>query len=818
MSNFLNQPTKGANAGDDESPQSIVESGFFPVNETISPSTESSGDSSVSAESIVISSAGAAAAAAPASRNIFSKLFGPKKKAASANVLEVGVQGVVPSADGTYDDVIVPSDAAREQAIDAHSLSRSREQEIIRDIGKKPDVLPVIGRLPAKTQYAVSFGLLVGSLTLAIGLAGAGFFKASQYQARAEAGTRLQMLSQRMLSTTQYAISGSRESAAQLQASRDDVNEQFQTLLHGTSSLNPMSLDESAALAKTHATMTQEILPLVEQVLSLSGSLAALSKNAEDLDRIANSLYSSAEQLMALLQSNGSPTIHVSAADHLRMLAERVRSNGLTLLTSTSSSVEPLAQYNSDVTSMRQTIDTLLKGDEVLGMPALADPQALAIVDELTPVLTELNGVTAFIEKSARSIVTVRRNLQTLTVKSEEALRNSTVFTTEMQDISQSAYGRVYISSIFVLMALLSLALISLVNNRSTKMDAWEAAFRNKRNEKDIIDFMEACLPLEMGDLTVRFNQNMEAMEGVTGGIRNSVNEAVISLNEAVGTVKRTASDVTVIVSDSVRNTTAMKDANERQAHEISDVESRVSDLSTAIDDVTSQTLVAARATESARIASEEGERVVAETNEKMGHIRANMQGVLKSVKHLGETSQEIGAIVNTIEMITDRTQVLAVNASLEAAKAGAAGTGFSIIAGEVNRLAEQSADALRTITALVQRVQGETSGTIRAVEESTANVVEGANLSEVANTQLKMISSLASDLSNIMERIRTQSASQSTNAKEVRISMDRLAQLSNEVQGMVTQVVGGVQQIEASMGSLQGAVQIFTTEAQEAA
>jgi len=243
----------------------------------------------------------------------------------------------------------------------------------------------------------------------------------------------------------------------------------------------------------------------------------------------------------------------------------------------------------------------------------------------------------------------------------------------------------------------------------------------------------------------------------------------------------------------------------------------RVADLTTAIDQVTGNTLLAANMTQSAKAASDAGALVVSQTNAKMTEIRTSMQDVLKSVKHLGETSHEIGSIVEAIETITDRTQVIAVNASLEAAKAGAAGQGFQVLAGEVNRLAEQSNEALRTITALVQRIQGETASTIRVVEDSTNSVVDGARLSESANVELTKISQLSENLQGIMKQIREQSEQQSGNAGSVRESMDRLSELSKEFQSSVGRMVTGVQQIDASMGTLQSTVSVFNTEEQNA-
>lgn len=686
----------------------------------------------------------------------------------------------------------------------------ARKAEIESEVGEKPVALPFIGHLPVKSQYIIGVGLLIGSLLAAGGMSGAGFVRASMFQQRTEIGTSLQMLSQRMLASTQYAITGNADAEVRLKESVVQVGSKFSAL---TAGIDGMSLDDNESLEKAHKIFTNEIVPQVGIVTGLAGSLAALQPTAQLLAASSYDVYVGAEQLLVLLQNHGAPDIHVAAANHIRVLAERLRRNGSTLLVSSDLSIEPLAQFASDFRSLQATVASLSKGDETIGLTAIIDPQLLVSVSAIEAHIAELGRVNEYLEKNAQQMVVARQNLEKLAASTELALKESESFSLDMRDQAAASYQMVYLSVIFVFAALMALALIGLINNRITRTEAWDSAFKNKSNEKDIIDFMVACLPLEMGDLTTRFNDSMEAMEGITGGIRNSVNEAVISLNEAVGTVKRTSEDVSGVVRQSVASATEMSVSNELQFKEINDVESRVAHLSSAIDEVTARTLEAAQFTESARTASMEGARVVSQTNEKMGMIRANMQDVLKSVKHLGETSHEIGEIVGTIEQITDRTQVLAVNASLEAAKAGAAGAGFQIIAGEVNRLAEQSAEALHTITALVQRVQGETGVTIKVVEESTNNVVAGAKLAEIANAQLEIISQLSESLSGVMGVIRSESETQTVNAKEVREAMERLGSLSRDFQSQVSMVVGGVQQIDASMGSLKNTVAIFTTE-----
>ena len=854
--------------------------------------------------------------------------------------------------------LINPEQDALAHQNEMHSVSNSRTDEIIRDIGAKPKDLPIIGKLNPRYQYGLSAGLLAGGLGLAVLVASTGFLRFSDYQARTEVGTRLEMLTQRVLAATQYTVTGNVDAFNKLQVARKDVETNLNGLTDGVEGVSGMDVAQVKELNALVNSYKNDVLPLVDRVLDIGPKLADLGANSAAFDAEMNKIAANAERLAILLQSTGAPELHVTAAFQLQQLSERLRRSATILLNSSdqmasSISADVLAQLNEtfpsfagmfgstwkldggnltsdgvalndvfdqvdafaqtysgnatvfvvdgndfrristsvtredgsravgtmlgeahpalnvvkeggsyvgqailfgrpygarydaikdesgkvigilyigyDISSggtssqalseyavayrnMAQTLNMMRYGDERSGVAPVNIESGMRIIDDMGISLSGLEEINKYVNENASSLLDARRSLQQLTLLTEAALLNATQFTNEMRAQAEDANGTIYFSAVFLLLAVVGLALIGVVSNRLTRQESWETSFQKTKNEKDIISFMEDILPLEMGDLTVQFNKDMESMEGVTGGIRNSVQEAVLSLHDAVSTVKDTAQDVSSVVTESVENTNKMRLSNEEQTQEISQVSTRVTGLAQAIQVVTARTKQAAEATASARSASDEGARLVQETNSKMSEIRQQMQDVLKSVKNLGETSHEIVDIVNTIEQITDRTQVLAVNASLEAAKAGAAGSGFSVIATEVNRLAEQSAEALRTVTALVQRVQGETGVTIRIVEESTSNVVEGAHLANDANVQLSKISKLSSDLSTIMDDISVQTTEQSESAQDVLKNVDRLSALSGEFVGQVEKVVEDVSSINDQMSNLKSTVDTFQT------
>lgn len=705
------------------------------------------------------------------------------------------------------------------QAQPTNNNREMRDAEIIQDIGRRPKPIPLIGKLSAKKQYTVSFSVFVTAMLAAGVLSTNGFLQSSFYKERVNSGIRIQLLAQSIQLNAQNFVSNSNSvDVTALQQTRLDLER-----------LNKVLQDESASspeASEAQSLISKEIIPRVDRVLSTTGELrvsgaagelSVLSQNSQALEESTHTLYMLADQLATYLESSPSSRMQSEAANHMRVLTERISRNGANMLTSNSASILPLTEFNSDFSEVKRTLATFWLGDDKTDMAPIESEQATLIMNEMARPIKTIENVVGFVSRNATNLIQARLEVSEMTGIVNKAVSLTDSFTSAMTNKSDQSLAQIYLALGFAIFGLSALALLGLVNNRLTHLEAWEAAYKNKNNEKDIIDFMTEIAPLEMGDLTVGFTNNVVAMEGITGGIRSSVSEAVSSLRTAMSTVLNTTGSVMSNVSDSVESSRDLQNSNDRQSKEIDDVVGRVANLTSAIDQVTNNTIRAADMTTSAKAASDAGVRVVSETNQKMTEIRNSMQDVLKSVKHLGETSHEIGTIVEAIETITDRTQVIAVNASLEAAKAGAAGQGFQVLAGEVNRLAEQSNEALRTITALVQRIQGETASTIRVVEDSTNNVVEGAQLSETANLELSKISHLSEQLQGVMVQIRQQSENQSTNAGSVRDSMDRLSALSNEFQSSVSRMVAGVQQIDASMGTLQSTVAVFTIEDQAA-
>ena len=168
-----------------------------------------------------------------------------------------------------------------------------------------------------------------------------------------------------------------------------------------------------------------------------------------------------------------------------------------------------------------------------------------------------------------------------------------------------------------------------------------------------------------------------------------------------------------------------------------------------------------------------------------MNEIRGQIQETSKRIKRLGESSQEIGEIVELISDITEQTNVLALNAAIQAASAGEAGRGFTVVAEEVQRLAERSAEATKQIAAIVKTIQTDTQDAVSAMEQSTMGVVEGAKLSDAAGQALSEIGQVSRNLAGLIEGI-------SSSTQEQADSATRVAQLMQEILRITEQTTVG--------------------------
>jgi twitching motility protein PilJ len=294
------------------------------------------------------------------------------------------------------------------------------------------------------------------------------------------------------------------------------------------------------------------------------------------------------------------------------------------------------------------------------------------------------------------------------------------------------------------------------------------------------------------GDLTVQAS----VTEDITGAIADSINFTIDELRSLVKGINDATDEVTRATVDAQSISTRLYESSQRQNREIQQASASVLAMAQSINEVSVSAAQSARVAQQSLSAAEKGGAAVQDQISGMNEIRAQIQDTAKRIKRLGESSQEIGEIVELISDITEQTNVLALNAAIQAASAGEAGRGFTVVAEEVQRLAERSGEATKQIEAIVKMIQADTQDAISAMERSTEGVVEGAKLSDAAGQALQEIRQVSRELAELIHGISGQTQKQSASVSEVTRGMQGILKITEETSE-------GTKQTNVSIGQL---------------
>jgi len=301
------------------------------------------------------------------------------------------------------------------------------------------------------------------------------------------------------------------------------------------------------------------------------------------------------------------------------------------------------------------------------------------------------------------------------------------------------------------------------------------AARTNKKNQEAILKLLDEMSSLADGDLTVQAT----VTEDITGAIADSVNFAIEQLRELVKRIKFTAQEVAGSAMATRGSTSELAKAAAAQAEQVEAATMTVQKMAESFDTMTKRSSESSEVARKSVDIAKTGGKKVRETINGMDTIREQIQGTSKRIKRLGESTQEIGDIVELINGFAEQTNVLALNAAIQAASAGGAGRGFAVVADEVQQLAESATNSTRRIESLVQTIQTDTFEAVVSMESTISEVVSGARLAEDAGTALEHIELVSSDLSKLIASISDEAHKQSANANEISGLMGNVQELS---------------------------------------
>lgn len=630
---------------------------------------------------------------------------------------------------------------------------------------------------PARQQRLFTIALVVVVLVLLL-VAAFSILRANRLAQQVASTGQSLMQSQRLAKSVSQALVGNTAAFVEVRESSDDLTRRVQGLAQGDGGL------DLERVGGTYDAEIEKIRPLAERadrsakaVLAQQDILTRVGAALRDVNRQSNELLELTQVVAALKLQQGASTPEIAAAGQLVMLTQRIGKSATEFNTVEGVSPAAVSLLGRDLNSFQEIARGLLEGDAQQRLPGTRDTQTRNQLEAILRSYERMRAQAGAILGNMQGLV-MAREAQTAILADSEPLR---LALGELQTrlSARTGLGVGTIALLFVL-SIVALALAAAIGFAQVREGRERAAAAegerldaerlgdevgrvNAANQAAILRLMNELQSVAEGDLT----QQATVTEDITGAIADSVNYTVEELRLLVGNVQNTASRVARTTSQVESTSTELLAASTEQLREIRETGQSVLTMAERINGVSSQAQESATVARQSLKAASSGLQAVQNAIGGMNSIRDQIQETSKRIKRLGESSQEIGEITELISDITEQTNVLALNAAIQAASAGEAGRGFSVVAEEVQRLAERSADATRQIAALVKAIQTDTQDAVGAMERSTQGVVEGARLSDTAGTALSDIDRVSRRLAELIEQI-SQSASREADSANV--------------------------------------------------
>ena len=676
--------------------------------------------------------------------------------------------------------------------------------------------LPGIGDKPVGTQLQLLGSMFVFFMFVVAVAAWLDSRTATHGAAYTSAAGQMRMLSQAIAKSAQLALQGNAAAFAELKDNRSSFAILLERVTTGGAIDEidvPPSPDTTQPALQALTAEWEKTEANAAQVLEQEKNLQLLGKSVATINTKNPQLLELAEQVAALKLQTGSSAREIAAANQLVMLTQRLAKNANALLVADAIDPEVAFLLGKDTNTFRDVLGALSKGSEAMRINPAGDAETREKLGELDAAFKEYQEAVAGILGNMQKLVQAKQ-------AGSRIFRDSTSLLKVTTDLSNAYAAEIagratntWVISIFALMAIVTLALMAKVFNDDSAMrreqaerQRHEAEASKNASQEAILRLMNEMGDLADGDLTVRAT----VTEDITGAIADSVNYTIEELGVLVRRINDAAGRVAAASEAAQKTSNELLVATERQSREIKQAGDNVLDMAKSMNQVSSEAMESAQVARHSLDAAQKGAEAVENSIKGMNEIRDQIQETSKRIKRLGESSQEIGEIVELISDITEQTNVLALNAAIQAASAGEAGRGFTVVAEEVQRLAERSGEATKQIAAIVKTIQTDTQDAVSAMENSTRGVVEGAKLSDAAGQALQEISSVSTNLASLIESISSATQQQAETATRVAQNMQGILRVTEQTTVGTKQTAVSIGQLAELAVELKGSVSGF--------
>lgn len=469
------------------------------------------------------------------------------------------------------------------------------------------------------------------------------------------------------------------------------------------------------------------------------------------------------------------PSSQIVIAKNQVFISEKILRSIDSILSVSDTAKESADDFKEDTETFGQYLNAQLNGNSELGVVRVDDAD---LRSQLTEMKTEYDQV---IHSGAATIFNNSNKVGAVQMASSRIFNQSDSLLNNLKKLSASPILSVYLPALLLILSfaafLFSMYKLLLLRGQADtyRMNSLQEEY--DRNQNAILRLLDEIADLADGDL----RSYATVSEDFTGAIADSINFAIDQLRDLVSRINETSQEVARYTQSTQGVTNQLAEASEHQAQEIAGASAAMNEMAMSIDQVSENASESAEVAKRSVSIAANGADVVNRSIEGMDTIREQIQETSKRIKRLGESSQEIGNIVALINDIADQTNILALNAAIQASMAGEAGRGFAVVADEVQRLAERSTSATKQIENLVKTIQADTNEAVISMESTTSEVVRGANLAKDAGVALDEIQNVSTTLARLIENISSAAQLQSASASHIANTMNVVQDITSQ-------------------------------------
>ena len=622
-----------------------------------------------------------------------------------------------------------------------------------------------------------------------------------------EQASELRVLSQRIAKNSTEAAGGNAAAFDQLLQARKGFEERWLITKEGDTSIG---IKGSPAIAIKEIDALQDVWGRVNGSASIiledKNTVLELHKVAQTLHETIPQLQNDYSDVVEVLVSQRASREMVQIAQEQAWIAERIARSVADVLAGGKNSVMAADNFGRDAKQFGEVLNAMIYGSKTLGISAVKNTEAkeyLIAISESFKVVNE--NVDQILENSTK-LQRVTSAADNIFTDSKELLATSTKLAKKFGEIANEGLASNAAGVGFALGAALIIVSIGLRSIKNARLHHAAAEAENEKNQEAILRLLDELANLADGDLSVKATVS----EDFTGAIADSINYAIDQMRILVEAINDTSVQVSSAAEETQTTALNLAEASEHQAKEIAGASAAVNEMAVSIDQVSANAAESSLVAERSVDLSTNGAQVVQNTIHGMNTIREQIQDTSKRIKRLGESSQEIGDIVALINDIADQTNILALNAAIQASMAGEAGRGFAVVADEVQRLAERSSAATKQIEALVTTIQSDTNEAVISMEDTTTEVVNGTKLTHDAGVALEEIETVSTSLATLIQNISNAARQQAASAGHISNTMNVIQEITSQTSTGTSATSTSISHLAEQANSLKSSVAGF--------